>query len=75
MFELVVLVAGAIIFFKIGDTEFDGIGWLFAGISILASLAAMFVLPFGFLGVALTQVALFGALTLYKMLGNYKPRM
>ena len=75
MFSLVVLVAGAVIFYKIGDTEFDGIGWLFVGISVLASLGAMFLLPgYGMLGVALSQVALFGVLTLYKMFGNYKPR-
>ena len=75
MFSLVVLVAGAIFFFKVGDTEFDGRGWLFVAVSVLASLAAIFLIPRGLLGVALSQVALLIVITIFKTFSGYKPRM
>lgn len=69
------MVAGAITFFKIGDAEFDGKGWLFAGLSILVSIAAHFLLHWGMLGVAISQIGLFVLVTIYNMVSGRKPRM
>ena len=75
MFWIVVMVASAITFFKVGDDEFEGKGWLFAGVSILLSLAGHFFLSWGMLGIALSQVGLFGLLTVYNMYAGHKDRM
>ncbi|MDA0811355.1 MAG: hypothetical protein O3C21_03035 [Verrucomicrobia bacterium] len=69
------MIASAIVFFKVGDTEFEGNGWLFAGVSILVSLAGSFLLHWGMVGIALSQVGLFGLVTVYNMYSGRKPWM
>ena len=79
MFWIIVIVmiasASATVFFKVGDAEFEGKGWLFAGVSILISLAGYLLLHWGMAGIALSQVGLFGLVTVYNMYSGRKPRM
>ena len=75
MYWIVVMIAGAIFFYKVGDSDFDGRGWLFALISIAVSLSCRAFLPWGMFGIVLAQIGLFAILTLYNMFLAKPPRM
>lgn len=63
---IVVLSVCAITFYQMGRYERSW-GLLWAALSVLVSFGAMRYLPTGFLGVLLGQVALFVAITIYRM--------
>ena len=63
---LVVLIACAMIFYRIGDVEF-GRGWLFALISVVLSLAVDYATSWGIFAIVAVNVALFAGITIYKI--------
>ena len=66
-FGLVVMLACAIIYYKIGEVEFQS-GFLPAGLSVLLWLAPAYFLHWGMLGCLLVQAGLFAALTAYNII-------
>jgi hypothetical protein len=62
---LLIAVCGAF-FYRAAEIE-NASGLLWCGLSVLISVASMFVLHWGLLGVVLGQVGLFAGITVFRM--------
>jgi hypothetical protein len=60
------IVVFAVFFYRAAESEKES-GLLWCGLSVLISLAAMFLLPWGWLGILLGQVGLFAGITIFRM--------
>jgi len=69
-FEIVLLVVGGVLYYRIGSHEY-GKGFLVAALSILAGVLTLFVLQWGRFGYLAGQLLLFGGLTWYNI--RYRP--
>lgn len=65
-YEIVLAVAFAVFYYRIGDQEYRS-GILLGGLSIALWLVASFLLGFGWLGCLLVQVGLYVALTIWNL--------
>ena len=65
-FEIMLLVVGAVLFYRIGHHEY-GKGFLVAALSILAGIISFFVLERGRFGYLASQILLFTGLTWYNI--------
>ena len=74
MFQLVFILGAAVLFFHVGNEEYDGRGWFFALLSIALSLLAGYFFD-GWIPLLASQGLLFGAMTLYNMTGRKPDRM
>lgn len=69
-FEIILLVVGGILFYRIGSHEY-GKGFLVAALSILAGVLTFFVFAWGRFGYLGSQILLFAGLTWYNI--RYRP--
>lgn len=66
MLFVLLIVAGATLYYRIGDSEY-GSGFVTAGLSVLFGVVTIFVFGWGSVGYLAGQVVLFACLTWYNM--------
>jgi len=72
MFSLAILICSAIVFYRIGETDY-GRGGLLCIISILVSFASNYLVPLPFISIVIGQVFLFMALLVYNFMKKKPP--
>lgn len=68
--QIILLVVGAILYYRIGDHEY-GAGFVTAGLSLILGILVFFALGWGAYAYLGSQLLLFGGLTWYNM--KYRP--
>lgn len=69
-FEIVLLIAGGVLYYRIGHHEY-GAGFVTAGLSLMLGILTFFALGWGRLAYLAGQILLFAGLTWYNM--KYRP--
>jgi len=64
--SILIVACFAAFFYRAAEFENES-GWLWCGLSLLISIAVMFFLHWGWLGIVLGQVGLFAGITIYRI--------
>jgi hypothetical protein len=66
-FPILMVVGFAVFYYRAAEAEKES-SLLWCGLSVLISIATMFLLPWGWLGTLLGQVGLFVGITIFRMM-------